>query len=113
MTSSSSHDADRTGTDTSVMPWNMLPRSTAKPDCRASSTRVKNTAKDGFWYQETCENSASSSASLLLPNAAMTTPDAPAGPGYWRPTVTYRSVRSSAPTQSSSSSDDGPSTLER
>jgi hypothetical protein len=69
--------------------------------------------KDGFWYHATFENSASSSDSLLLPKAAMMTPDAPAGTGEGRPTVTYRSVRNATPTQSNSSGDEGPSTLDR
>jgi len=43
----------------------------------------------------------------------MITPEAPAGPGYGRPTVTERSVRNAAPTQSSSSRDEGPSTFDR
>src|SRR5439155_14329473 len=112
-TSSSAHDGDSTGTDTCVMPCNIVPQSTAKPDCLASLTRARKSPKDGLRYQATRENSAASSASLPLPKAAMITPEAPAGPGYCRPTVTERSVRNAAPTQSSSSSDDGPSTLDR
>ena len=45
---------------------------------------------EGFvgYDEATRENSASSSASVPLPKAAMITPEAPAGPGYCRPTVT-------------------------
>src|SRR5258708_29126980 len=90
-----------------------MPRSTANPAFLASLTRTRKSAKDGFWYHATFENSASSSGSLLLPKAAMMTPDAPAGTGDGRPTVTYRAVRNAGPTQANSSSDAAPSTFDR
>src|SRR6266404_1125343 len=43
----------------------------------------------------------------------MMMPDAPAGTGEGRPTVTYRSVRNATPTQSNSSKDEGPNTFDR
>ena len=58
-----------------------MPRSIAKPASFACFAAARKSAKDGFRYQATCANRAPSTASLQFPNAAMITPEAPAGTG--------------------------------